>query len=141
MSHERYASLFRFKLVDIRIGREETVGIPEWEEYLFHHFLHSHLRESEIVGFHHRGREHIEPECIRSVSIDELHGIRVILERFTHLFPVFREDESVDDDIKERRIVEKRGSEDEERVEPSAGLIEPLSDEVRREFEIFCPFS
>ena len=49
-----------------------------------------------------------------------------------HLVPVLCEDEPVDDHVLEGRLVEERGGEHHEGVEPAACLVKPFRDEVGR---------
>lgn len=58
---------------------------------------------------------------------------RVVLEALAHLLAISRQDQPIANDVLEGGLVEERGREHHESVEPSARLIQPLGNEVCRE--------
>jgi hypothetical protein len=71
-------------------------------------------------------------EGLAGPLLDEL--VRdVFLAAVVLLVVALREHETVDDDVLERALAEQRRAEDDEGVEPAAGLVEALGDEARGE--------
>ncbi len=59
-----------------------------------------------------------------------VHRVWVIFKAFRHFFTIFCEDESVDNQVSEGRLILESGGEHVECVEPASRLVESFSDEV-----------
>ena len=133
-------TLRRFPAVDVRISREEAVCVPDRKHDAAEDFLDSLFGELEVFGADDRRAEQEQTQRIRSVRVDDVQRVRIVLFALGHLLSVFREDESVDDDVARRRLSEQRGGEHDERVEPSSGLVEPFRDEIGGEMFVEVGF-
>jgi len=65
--------------------------------------------------------------------MQNLLGVGVISQTLAHLLSIATQYQSRDDQVFPRSRVEQMGSEDDEGVEPSSGLVDPLGDEIGRE--------
>ena len=59
-------------------------------------------------------------------------GLTVLPLRLRHLLAVLVEDQLVDQNVLVRRLVEQECADGVQRVEPSAGLVDPFADEIGR---------
>mmetsp|Transcript_39804 Transcript_39804/g.84839 ORF Transcript_39804/g.84839 Transcript_39804/m.84839 type:complete len:1014 (+) Transcript_39804:710-3751(+) len=109
---------------------EEPERVVEREEDLFHHAQDAALLELEALRSDDRRVDEVHPQCIGPVLGNDEVRVGVILEPLGHLLPVPGQDQSIHDEVLERRPVEQRRAEDHERVKPAPGLVESLGDEV-----------
>ena len=116
--------------VDVRIGREEAERVPDRQNHRAHDLLDAVFGKFEVLRADNRRTEQEKPQRIRPVGLDDVHRVRIILETLGHLLPVFGQNHAVDDHIARGGLVEERGRKNRQRVEPSAGLVLPLRDEV-----------
>ena len=122
----------RRPIVDLRVGREEVEGVVPGQQGTTRHVAHAHVREALLLRLHESGVDQIKTQRVRTLLCHEYVGSRVVLLRLRHLGAVLREDETIDNDVAERRLIEERGSEHGQRVEPAARLIKALGDELGR---------
>jgi hypothetical protein len=73
------------------------------------------------------------PKSIGSVKVNDILGIRVVLQTLAHLLSISSENQTGNDQVLPRRSVEKMCSEDQESVEPTSSLIDTFRNEIGRE--------
>ena len=61
------------------------------------------------------------PECICPKLIDNVHRVRIVLQSFAHFVPVCCLDQSIDNEVLERRLVKESSGHNQESVEPARG--------------------
>ncbi len=134
--------LLRRPSVNIGVGDKEGICVPPRQQQVAERMLHALLRKAQGFGADDGGIDHVEAQGIRAIFVDDVDRVGVILEPFAHLQSVFGQHEAVDDDVLEGGLVEQRGGEHHQRVEPTARLVEPLGNEVGREvgLEMFLVF-
>ncbi len=99
-------------------------------EDLSEDFLDSFIGKLKRLSFNERRVHQIQSDGVGSVLIDENHRIGEVFLAFAHFLAVFRQDESVHNQIFVRRVVVQGRGDHVEGVEPSSGLVQALSDEV-----------
>ena len=119
--------------VDIGVGDEETVGVPPGNEEVAEDLLDPVLGEAEVLGADNRGVDQVESQGICPVGVQDPGRIRVVLQAFGHLLAVLRQNQAVNHHIPVGGLAEETGSQDHQGVEPAAGLVKPLCDEIGRE--------
>ena len=122
----------RIEIVDIGIEHIEGIGIPQRAHELSLPFLHGAV----VVAVR-------QPRCavlievpadrIRTVLPQRIHRIDGVALRLRHLSAVLVLHMAEDDDVLVRRLVKEQRRDGDERIEPTARLIDCLGDEVRRE--------
>ena len=93
-----------------------------WQEHVLQYVEHALLLEPQRLRLHHGAVDEEEPEGVGAVLAHELHGVRVVLLPLAHLLPVGGQDEAVDDEVLEGRLVEQGRREHQQRVEPAPRL-------------------
>ena len=120
----------RLPAVHVGVPGEERVGVPQRQHDRAHLLEDPLLLEAQILGVDH-GRVHqVDPQRVGPVLVEDEVGVREVALALRHLLAVCGEDDAVDDHVLERGAIEERGGEDGEGVEPAAGLVEALGDEV-----------
>ena len=118
--------------VDVRVSYEERIGVPPRNEQIAHQLLYAVFGELKRLRLDDGRINHIKTDRVGAVRVEHQIGIGIVLETLRHLLAVFSENKPVNNDVLIGRLVEKTGSENHERIEPAARLIETLGDEVRR---------
>ena len=117
-------------LVSLDILEEEAVGIVPGQEDILENGEHALLTELQILRLHHRAVDQKQPQRVRPVLVHHLHRVRVVLESLGHLLAVVGQHQTVHDEVLEGRLVEQGRRDDEQGVEPAAGLVDALGDKV-----------
>ena len=125
---EKRHFLRHFQLVD-RLN-EKTKGVVPGQEDVFENVLHSFLFELQRFASDDGRSDQIQAQSVGAELLEDLHRIGIVLLPFGHLLAGAGENDAVDDQILERGLVEESGGDDEQRVEPTAGLINALGDEI-----------
>ena len=130
----------RHPAVGARVGDQEVVGVPQRQDRGLDHVADDQAllvvlvaTKAHRLGPHDRARDQVGPQRVGPEALDHAHRVGVVLEPLGHLLAVGGEDQPVDDHVLERWPAKERGREHVQRVEPAAGLIEALGDEVGRE--------
>ena len=123
--------LARVETISAGVGGKERQRIPVRQHDGAHDFFESGFTEFQRLGAHHWRVDEIGSKGVGADFMQDLVGVRIILLRLRHLLTVFGQHEAVDDDIAEGRFVEQRGRQHQQGVEPSAGLVETFSNELR----------
>ena len=129
-------SIFRrIKVINIGIQHKECVGIPQRPDELA---LSLHYRLAvEAVGQPRGGIDiEIPADRVGAVGLQRLKGIDRVALGFTHLLAVLVLHMSQHNDILKAGPVEHQGGNGVQRIEPAAGLIHRLADEVGRELRL-----
>ena len=120
-------------VVDVRVGHEERERVPDRQDHAAHGLLHGGLGEFQVFRADHLRTQQDQTERVGAVGVHDLHRVGVVAETFRHLLAVLGQHHAVHHHMHRRRLVEERAGEDRECVEPAAGLILPLGDELGRE--------
>eukprot|EP00160_Parvularia_atlantis_P015540 Unigene4479_Nuclearia_a/m.13690 Unigene4479_Nuclearia_a/g.13690 ORF Unigene4479_Nuclearia_a/g.13690 Unigene4479_Nuclearia_a/m.13690 type:complete len:521 (-) Unigene4479_Nuclearia_a:1533-3095(-) len=120
----------RLQLEAVHVLHKEAVRVEPRQEHVLNHVLHALLLEPQRLGAHDGRVDQVQPQRVGAVLVQDLARVRVVLEALGHLLAVRGQDEAVDDQVAERRLVKQRGRNDEQRVEPPARLVKALGDEV-----------
>ena len=127
----RHLSLAARKAVDIGIEGEERVGVVERAEELTATLINAIDIELEVIP-RLRVRDHIPARSVGAVLLEHIEWVDTVTEALRHLVTILIEHQAVRDDILEGHRVEEHSSDGVERIEPTTGLVDTLSDEVRR---------
>ena len=120
------------KAVNIGIQHKEGVGIPQRPDKLA--LTLNHCLAVEAVGQPRGGIDiEIPADGVSAVGLQRLKGIHRVALGFAHLLPVFILHVSQHNDVFEAGTVKHQGRDGVQRIEPAAGLIHRLADEIRRE--------
>ena len=120
------------ELIDVRVEDEERVGVPEGTEDLSLRFRDG--AAGEAVRQPGRGvRVEVPADGVGTVGVQRFHRVDGIALGLGHLLAVFVLDVAEDDDVLVWRLVEDEGADREKGVEPAAGLVDGLGNEVCRE--------
>ena len=123
--------------IDVGIQYPECVGVPERAHELaltFHHGL-----AVEAVGQPGRGvGVEVPADRVGTVGGEGIEGIHGVALGFGHLLSVFILHVAENDDVLEGRTVEEQGRDGEQGIEPTAGLVHCLGDEVGGELRFKC---
>ena len=128
----RRAEILRTQALGVRVQDPERVRVPEREHELAHRLAHRVGREA-VAGPGLLGGEVVPAEGVRAVAVDHLPGIDHVAAALRHLLALRVEDQAEDDAVAVARAVEDEHRDREQRVEPAAGLVDRLADEVGRE--------
>ena len=127
--------LCRVKAVDIRIQHKEGIGIPQGA-YELPLTLH-HRLAVEAVGQPRGGVDiEIPADRVGAVGLQRLKGVDGVALGFTHLLAIFILHMPQHNDILKAGPVEHQGGNGVQRIEPAAGLIHCLADEVGGELRL-----
>src|SRR5690606_36335797 len=96
------------------------------------------IAELEVFGANDGAVHEEEAQRVGAEVVDNLDGVRVVAGALAHLATVVGKDEAVYNYCLCGGNLEKRSCEYSERVEPAAGLVEALADEVRRKALLEC---
>ena len=129
-------SIFRrIKVINIGIQHKECVGIPQRPDELalsLHYCL-----AVEPVGQPRGGVDvEIPADRVGAVGLQRLKGVNRVALGFTHLLAVLVLHMSQHNDILKAGPVEHQGGNGVQRIEPAAGLIHRLADEVGGELRL-----
>src|SRR6185312_6508823 len=102
---------------------------PELEQELAQRLADRLQREAVAVP-RLLGGEEVPAQRVGAVAVDDLPRLDRVAQRLGHLAAVLVEDEAEADDVAKRRGVEQERGDGEQRVEPPAGLVQGLADEV-----------
>mmetsp|Transcript_74071 Transcript_74071/g.173831 ORF Transcript_74071/g.173831 Transcript_74071/m.173831 type:complete len:310 (+) Transcript_74071:1112-2041(+) len=119
-------------LVAIALLDKEAIGVEHRQEDILHDISHALLLKLQRFCSDHTRVQHVHPYCVCPMVLGDVLGIREVLEALGHLLAICGQHQAVDNEVLEGRAVEQVGSQDHERVEPAAGLVETLSDELSR---------
>ena len=112
---------------------QESEGIVPGEEHLLDDTENASLLKLEGLGANNGRVDEVHAQSVGSELINDNGRIRVVLQPFTHLLPVTGQNQPIHNDVLERGLVEKRRTQDHQRVEPAPGLVQPLRDKVSGE--------
>ena len=129
--------LARLALPDVDVLHQEAVGVVPGNEHVLQHAVDTSLAETERLSTHDRRVNEVQTDGVGSVLVDDLRGVRVVLKTLAHLLAVLSQDQTVDNEVLEGRLVEQGGGEHHEGVEPATGLIKSFSDELGREVGLY----
>jgi hypothetical protein len=113
----------------VRVGHPERIGVPEREQELAHR-LPDCLNREAVTGPGLLGGEVVPAERIGAMALDHVPGLDHVAAALRHLLPLGVEDQPQADDVAVARGVEEQDRLGEQRVEPAAGLVDRLADEV-----------
>ena len=118
---------------DVRVQREERVGVPDRQDHLTHDIVDRLIGDSCIAATHDVGGHEVPPQGVGALVLEDQLWLGVVAELLRELGAVVGEQDPVTDDVLERRTVEQRRGEHVERVEPAPRLVDVFDDEVGRE--------
>ena len=117
------------EFVDVGVQHEEGVGVPQGAHELALALLHR--LAVEAVG-QPRGGVGVEvpADGVRAVGGEGVEGIHGVALGFAHLLAVLVLHQAEDDDVFIGGLVEQQRGDGQQRIEPAAGLVHRLGDEV-----------
>mmetsp|Transcript_41792 Transcript_41792/g.110426 ORF Transcript_41792/g.110426 Transcript_41792/m.110426 type:complete len:1093 (+) Transcript_41792:362-3640(+) len=115
------------------LQNEELVGVVPGQEDILDNVLDAGLAELQRLGADHRRVAHVHADGVGAVRAAHERRVRVVLQALAHLLPVPGQDEAVHDEVLEGGLVEDDGGQHHQGVEPAAGLVQALGDELRGE--------
>ncbi len=124
--------LVRGPLIQVGVGDEERIDVPQGEGEITHHFTHQVDRETPFLAGR-AGGVQVPAESIGAVGMEHVPGIDHIAAALGHLLPFGVQDQAKANDVLEGHFLEEHGSDGVQRVEPAAGLVHRLANEVGRE--------
>ena len=116
-------------VVGVGVQHVEAVGVPELEHELAHRLADRLHREAVAVP-RLLGGEEVPAQRVGAVAVDDLPRLHRVAQRLGHLAALLVEDQPEADDVLERGLVEQQRGDGQQRVEPAAGLVQRLADEV-----------
>ena len=117
------------KALRVCVQHPERVGVPEGEQELAHRLAHRLDREA-VSGPGLLGGQVVPAEGIGAVGVDHLPGLDHVAPALRHLLTLGVEDQAEADAVAVAGVVEEQGRLGEQGVEPAAGLVDRLADEV-----------
>ncbi len=121
--------LARLESGGIGVGHPERVGVPEGEEEVADGLPHRVHREPvPRPGL--LGGEVVPAERVGAVALDHVPGLDHVAAALRHLLTLGVEDQAQADHVAVARGVEEQDRLGEQGVEPAAGLVDRLADEV-----------
>ena len=118
--------------------QQEAVGVVPRDEHVLQHAVHAGLLESERLRSHHRRVDEVQTHRVGAVFVDDGLGVGVVLQALAHLLAVLGEHQAVHDDVLPGGLVEQRGGQHHQRVEPASRLVEALRDEIGGEVLLYA---
>ena len=116
----------------VRVEDPERVRVPEREHELAHH-LADRVRGEAVTGPGLLGGEVVPAEGVGAVAADHLPRVDDVAAALGHLVALGVQDEARDDAVAVAGAVEDEHRDREQGVEPAAGLVDRLADELGRE--------
>ncbi len=123
------------KMINVRIQHKECISVPQGSHEFALSFLHG--LSVEPVGQPGRAVDvEIPADRVRAVGLQRIKRIHRISFGLAHLLPVLILHMAENDDIFIRRFIKQQGGFRQQGIEPSAGLVHRLGDELRRELTL-----
>ena len=122
----------RVKALQPRVQAEEAVGVPEGEEQRPGDVLDG-LGEQPPRHPRRPVGQHEPAQRVGPVAVEELERVEHVAEALGHLAAVAVDDVAQADHVAVGGLVEQQRAHGQQRVEPAAGLVDGLGDEVGRE--------
>ena len=126
------AEVGRAEALGVGVEDPERVGVPEGEEELAHRLADRVDREA-VARPGLLGGQVVPAEGVGAVGGDHVPGLDHVALALRHLLALGVEDQAEADAVAVAGGVEEQGRLGEQRVEPAAGLVDRLADEVGRE--------
>ena len=123
------------RLIEIGIGHEERVDVPEGQREVADHLADQLDGEAALVAGRRSGIE-IPAERVSAVDLDDIPGVDDVAEALGHFLAVAIEDEAQADDVLIGDRVHEERADGMQGVEPAAGLIDRLADVVGGELRL-----
>ena len=127
------AAPFRRPAVDFRVGLEEHEGVAPRQQRPPRHVPHPRVGEALLLRPHQAGIDEVQAQGVGAVGLHQFVRRRVVAQPLGHLLAVRSHHHAVDDDVAESRLVVEGRGQHCQGVEPAAGLVQALGDELRRE--------
>ena len=122
----------RVEVIDVRVEDVERIGVPERAEDLSLRFGDG--AAGEPVREPRSGvRVEVPADGVGAVGVQGIHRVDGVALGLRHLLTVLILDMAEDDDVLVRSLVEEQGADRQKGIEPAAGLVDGLGDEVCRE--------
>ena len=128
----RVGAHLRLVAVDVRVEREERIRVPHGQHDLAGHLVDAAIRNAGIATTNDVRVHEVPAQRVGALLVEDLGGLGVVAELLRQLLAIFGEKDAVTDHVLERRLVEQRASKNVQRVEPAAGLVDVLDDEIGR---------
>src|SRR5512133_4328392 len=118
--------------MEMRISHEERIDVPQRERETAYDLAHQIRREAALVS-RRRRRIKIPAEGIRAMRVQHVPGCDDIALTLRHLLPLPIQDQPEADHVLIRYFIEQQRTDRMQRIEPTARLIDRLTDVIRRE--------
>ena len=119
--------------VDVGVQGEEAVGVPDGQQHLAHHVVDAGIGDPQVATPEDGRRHQVPTQGVGPLVVEDDRRLGVVAQLLRQLGAVLGKQDSVAYDVLEGRPVEQGGGKDVQRVEPAAGLVYVLDDEVGRE--------
>lgn len=94
-------------LIDVHVLHKETIGVVPGQEHVLQHLAHTLLAKLQVLTADHRRVNQVKTKGVRTVAVDHLHRIRIVLLALRHLVAVGGKDQAVRDQVAERRFLKQ----------------------------------
>ena len=132
MAAQHVGEVGRAEALGVRVEDPERVGVPEGEQELADRLADRVDREA-VARPGLLGGQVVPAEGVGAVGGDHVPGLDHVALALRHLLALGVEDQAEADAVAVAGGVEEQGRLGEQRVEPAAGLVDRLADEVGRE--------
>mmetsp|Transcript_55937 Transcript_55937/g.93175 ORF Transcript_55937/g.93175 Transcript_55937/m.93175 type:complete len:285 (-) Transcript_55937:1383-2237(-) len=112
------------------ILHQEIVRIVPRRQHLGHRALHILLRKLQLFRANHGRLTQINAQRIRAIRVKDFLGRRIILLALRHLGAILRQHHSIHNQVSPRWRIKQRRRQNEQRIKPSARLIQAFRDEI-----------
>ena len=116
--------------VDVGVQGEKSVGAPDGQQHLAHHVVDAIVGNPQVAASHDGRRHQVPAQGVRALVVEDGGRLGVVPQLFGQLGAVLSQQDPVADDVLKGRQVEQSAGQDMEGVEPTAGLVDVLHDEV-----------
>ena len=115
----------------VRVQHQERDRVPVGQQHLAHDLV-EHRRPDPALPPRRAGRREEPAHRVRAVPVHQPHRLHHVAEVLGHLAPLLVDDVPQAHHVLVRRMAEHQGADRHQRVEPAAGLVDRLADELRR---------
>ena len=122
----------RIEIVDVRVQHIERVGVPKRAHEFALAFLHRRVMEA-VRQPRRAVLVEVPADRVGAMAAQRVHRIDGVALGFRHLLPVLILHMAEHDDVLVRGLLEQQRGNGDQRIEPSARLVDRLGNEIRRE--------
>ena len=128
----RRAHWRRVEAVDVRVQRVERVGVPQREHELADDLVHV-LRAEAAREPGRADREQVPAQRVGALLVEHAPGVDHVAQPLGHLAAVAVQDVAQAEHVLVAGVAGEQRADGQQAVEPAAGLVDGLADEIGRE--------